>query len=204
MGKRKGRKKKNRRYNYNEHEFVDKVCRKQCAICNFGNPVVCYNELYKFNPQKFITSTLYKLQDTKSALEQMGCLKFNEYSDEDIEFILDTVICGATTCGVKFKHQCEKKAGCLAALRKQVWAEEIDDPIAALQNHFKGGGKKQTKRQIKAERKRLRNEAKRKRKAEREKPASPSFFCNEGLIPEIEGLLNGNNTGKQDKVEKYS
>jgi len=75
MGKRgnKKKQKKNRkiRKNYNKKEFVEVFC-QTCLVCQKPKPEFCYSNLYKHDPKPFINKVFNNLIDIHAAYQAMG------------------------------------------------------------------------------------------------------------------------------------
>ncbi len=175
---RKGKNKRKQR-KYSKRQFVEIVC-SNCNMCaNKGDPIFCYNSIYKINPKRFGTvlgnlmriSKHYKDSDLSA-------------SDIGIEQFSDT-FCHTGVCSNSFSAFCPLLPDCHEIFSAQVEDKEKSIPLKHKVTKFiqKSKGRKRARYVC---------------------HAYPTFFSsnNDKFKATIERILHGDNIIKQDNDKK--
>lgn len=193
---------KRRKYQYTKEEFVQIICSK-CGLCKPPiAPEFCYTCVYNDNPKKFTKLILEQLLDVRHWLSNAGYPSIAVCPDDSVQHILQTIFCSSDFCGKSpgDGQQCKAIAGCLHAFRKQV--KGLNSNLAVFDDACKNilGSMMPSNNVIDYQRFSTKKKQKQKYKyVVAVVPRTPTFFCNDRFRKEIREILDGNNTGEQDK-----
>lgn len=115
-----GKKSKNKRKsNYSRTQFIDIIC-SQCGICEFPDPMFCYNDLYKEKQDNFLHNVYPNLTRChKDNMAKYAYESIKDYSDGKLAELLVGCICNSSECPAKSGIECDYLTSCIAAFKKQ-------------------------------------------------------------------------------------
>jgi hypothetical protein len=176
---RKGKNKRKQK-KYSKKQFVEIVC-SACNICeNVGNPIFCYNSIYKLNPKRFPT-VLKNLLNLRSHFEDLNL----PASDLGIDQFAET-FCNTGICGNMFTGFCPLLPDC-----HDIFISQVDDEHKPISLKHKITKFKQ-KSKINSKKRRYICHA------------YPTFFSsnNKKFKDTVERILNEDNVIKQNSNKK--
>jgi hypothetical protein len=171
MGKKKGKRKK---HIYTKAEFLDIICTR-CGLCKeLGNPLFCYDNMYRLSKKVFIKKALPRLLEVSSWQKQSG-LPYHSRNNVDFEYAFKRIFCLSGVCGSK-EANCENLLGCMMIFRNQLSNTNVSNKIKI-------------------------NIKKKNKKAWHPRPY-PTFFTNDNdeWKEEIRRIVNENDNSEQDFV----
>ena len=200
MGKKKkGKRIKKIKKNYNKKEFYDVLC-QNCQICPKPDPSFCYANLYKHEPKPFINKVFNNLREIRDAYRKQGKSMRSISIDQFKNIVCKTGICfnGDIEAGAI----CEADKQCYQAFRKQMGIEnggivyEINKKnLITFKNN--APNKKYT----------AHNKRRKKRKKKRRVFAAyPSFFMSDNaeFQKDVKKILYGNHDSQQNQDKELS
>jgi hypothetical protein len=105
-----GKKRKNRKRLYNKKEFINIFC-NNCGVCK-GDPVFCYEEIYKENPELFISKVRKHLKEVCDWKKDKGTNNISlsllpaEFRYAFCNALAETNACGIDTLNCEYFQKC--------------------------------------------------------------------------------------------------
>jgi hypothetical protein len=176
MGKKKKKKNRKGEYKYTKKQFVDIYC-TNCGLCELNppDPIFCYEELYKSNPNKFLEHCFINLIELSRKLKEAG------FSGKDVTIKHFFNIFCLLFCR---KETCELIPECYTVFKKQINSRAVSKANKRRKNKKKRKSKKNNQYICQP---------------------YPTIFTNDSKEwqNKIENILsNGNNNREQDKVKE--
>lgn len=118
--KRRKKKQRNRKL-YNKKEFINIFC-DSCGICA-GDPTFCYEEIYKENPQLFLTKVHKHLKEVRdwNKLMRMEGIRIPLDAGQ-FRYAFCTALENMNACGIDTTN-CPHLGTCYAVFQEQVFGE---------------------------------------------------------------------------------